>query len=551
MASEEENQGQHIVECDLCETPVSFYCRRCGVNLCDSCLPIHMRVKSKNGHDVVDYVSKDDDDTCFCESHPKNECSAYCKTCNVSICMLCVSIKHKSHEMSELSDKIEELLKVIAKENERLQSFKHELESILDHTTKMVSSISSIYKQKKDEVTARGEEWHKEIEKTVKKLHQELDDMQKEHEALLKKQETEYKGILKNLDQINRRATSLQKSNDVKEMQTFIPMIEKQKTLSEFTQYSFPTFCEGKIDADYLQSYFGYVINKQVQENKISFTKKKLKVNEFTETKFFEIPTVISVLDTGFPAYGISNRLFDIAYTDDNKVWMGGNTKELKLFDLQGHLHRTVSITYVGSFIYMLNKQVGYIDENKRAVKIISNSNNDVTIFTTGDWNPRGITSTASGDLLVCLYKDNQSKVVRYSSTGGVLQEIQYDSLCQPIYSSPYYITENVNGDIIVTDWKKNSVIAVNRLGILRFSYSKEKNIFFASAVVHDSFGHVIIADYRGDKIHLLDRDGQFLRYIIPREGIKSPRALCIMGHGEMIVGEGWTGNAKKIKYLK
>ncbi|XP_052676876.1 tripartite motif-containing protein 2-like [Crassostrea angulata] len=347
----------------------------------------------------------------------------------------------------------------------------------------MVSSISSIYKQKKDEVTARGEEWHKEIEKTVKKLHQELDDMQKEHEALLKKQETEYKGILKNLDQINRRATSLQKSNDVKEMQTFIPMIEKQKTLSEFTQYSFPTFCE--------------------------------------------------------------------AYTDDNKVWMGGNTKELKLFDLQGHLHRTVSITYVGSFIYMLNKQVGYIDENKRAVKIISNSNNDVTIFTTGDWNPRGITSTASGDLLVCLYKDNQSKVVRYSSTGGVLQEIQYDSLCQPIYSSPYYITENVNGDIIVTDWKKNSVIAVNRLGILRFSYSKEENIFFASAVVHDSFGHVIIADYRGDKIHLLDRDGQFLRYIIPREGIKSPRALCIMGHGEMIVGEGWTGNAKKIKYLK
>lgn len=102
--------------------------------------------------------------------------------------------------MSELSDKIAELLKVIAKENNRLQSFKHELESILDHTTKMLSSISSIYSQKKDEVTARGEEWHKEIEKTVKKLHQELDVMQKEHEALLEKQETEYEEIIENLD---------------------------------------------------------------------------------------------------------------------------------------------------------------------------------------------------------------------------------------------------------------------------------------------------------------------------------------------------------------
>lgn len=120
MTSEEETQGQHIVECDLCQTPVSFFCRRCGVNLCDHCLPIHVRIKSKNGHDVVDYVSKDDDDTGFCDSHPKNECSAYCKTCNVPICMLCVSIKHKSHEMCELSDKVEELLKVIAEENERL-----------------------------------------------------------------------------------------------------------------------------------------------------------------------------------------------------------------------------------------------------------------------------------------------------------------------------------------------------------------------------------------------------------------------------------------------
>lgn len=156
MASEEETQSQHFVECDLCQTPVSFFCRRCGVNLCDQCVPKHLRVKSKDGHDVVDYISKDD--TCFCNSHPQNDCSAYCKTCNVPICMLCVSITHKSHEMSEMSDKIEELLKVIAKKNSRLQSFKHELETVLDHTTNLLSSISSIYKKKKDEVTARGEE---------------------------------------------------------------------------------------------------------------------------------------------------------------------------------------------------------------------------------------------------------------------------------------------------------------------------------------------------------------------------------------------------------
>lgn len=180
--------------------------------------------------------------------------------------------------MAELSDKIEELLKVIAKENERLQSFKHDFETILDHTTKMLSSISPIYKQKKDEVTARGEVWDKEIEKTVKKFHQELDDMQKEHEGLLKIHERKYEK--KNFDQINRKATRLQKSQYVKEMQTFIPLIKKQGALTKFTQYSFPTFYECKIDANYLQTNFGYVekngrkedtaLRKEIESTRVS-----------------------------------------------------------------------------------------------------------------------------------------------------------------------------------------------------------------------------------------------------------------------------------------
>ena len=160
MASQMISQGQEAVECGLCQNPVSFFCRRCGVNLCDSCLPDHVRAK----HDVVDYTSKDDDDVCLCDSHPENKCSAYCQKCDVPICILCVSIKHRSHELSELQDKVEELLKAISGENDRLQSFRHEMETLLDHTTKQLSSLSSFYQQKKDEVTARGKEWQKLID---------------------------------------------------------------------------------------------------------------------------------------------------------------------------------------------------------------------------------------------------------------------------------------------------------------------------------------------------------------------------------------------------
>uniref|UniRef100_K1QUM6 Tripartite motif-containing protein 45 n=1 Tax=Magallana gigas TaxID=29159 RepID=K1QUM6_MAGGI len=543
MASRDE--AQHLVECGLCQQPVSFFCRRCGVNLCDPCVPIHLRVKSKNGHDIVDYTSKDDGDTCHCDSHPQNECSAYCKTCDAPICILCVSIKHKSHEISELSDKIQELLKVITRENDRLQSSKHELERVLDHTTKLLSSIPSIYKKKKDEVTARGEEWHKQIEETVKKLHQELDDMQKEHEAVLQKQKKEFEELIEKVNEMNGKTIKLQKSKNVTEIQTFIPVIEKQETLSEFSQYSLPTFFECKIDEHYLQTYFGYI--DKMQERKTSLIEKKFKETDFLVRGILAVPMVTSVIDTGFPAGEKKNRLFDMAVTDDNKVWMGGASRELKLFDLQGHLHHTVSITNTGMYLCMYNKRVVYIDQSDNTVRMISDTDNVVTMFTTGDWQPYGVTSAASGDILVGLRKDDQYKVVRYSSTGTVLQDIQYDSQGQPLYKDATHITENVNGDIIVTDWKENAVIAVDSLGIFRYSYSGVKY----SAVTTDSVGHVIVPDFLGNKIHMLNSDGRFMMYIIPDGEIHRPRAVCIIGHGEMMVGECLTGIAKRIKYLE
>lgn len=172
-------------------------------------------------------------------------------------------------------------------------------------------------------------------------------------------------------------------------------------------------------------------------------------------------------------------------------------------------------------------------------------------MFTTGNWKPYGVSSAASGDLLICLRKDDQSKVVRYSSTGAVLQEIQYDSHCQPLYKEATYNTENINGDIIVTDIGKNTVIAVDRLGIFRYLYSGKDGDFAASSIATDSFGHVIVTDLSGNKIHMLDRDGRFLRYIIPEEGINRPSAVCILGHGEIMVGECMSGIAKRINYLE
>ncbi|XP_056015627.1 uncharacterized protein LOC130053071 [Ostrea edulis] len=549
MEPEEKTQGQHVVECNICEQPVSFFCRRCVVNLCDPCVPVHLRIKSKTGHDVVDYASRDDVHTPTCDFHPLNECSLYCQTCDVPICLVCVSIKHKSHEMSELSEQIEELMKTIMKENDRLQKYKCDIEKRLDHTTERLPLLSKIYQEKKDEVTSRGEVWHRQIEKTVKTLHQELDDMQKKHESLLQKQKRELKEILGKVDEINTTTMKLKNSQNVLEMKKCISLIQNQATPSEITHYSFPVFCKCKIDDNYLKSYFGYIEN--IQEKKISLRTSISEDAVISNHKILEMPKVITAIDTGFPACENNSRLYDITVIDDNRVWMGGASYELKLFDFQGNLHDTVSITTQGLFLTVYNKHVIYTVSGSSTVCRVADDKRIQTMFTTAEWRPFGITSTASDDILVCLRKDDQYKVVRYSRTGTVLQEIQYDLQGQPLYRDATYIAENVNGDIIVTDWTKNAVIAVDRLGIFLFSYSGRDKPFFACAVTTDPAGHVIVTDFKGDKIHMLDKDGRFLRYIIPDLGIKFPRGVCIVGDGEIFVGETLNGVAKRIKYFE
>lgn len=95
-------------------------------------------------------------------------------------------------------------MKDITRENDRLKLSCRELNSLLDHTTKQLSSFSSIYQKRKDEVTARGKEWHKLIDKHAKKLHQELDDQKKkEHEAKLQKQKKTFEEMVENMDIMN------------------------------------------------------------------------------------------------------------------------------------------------------------------------------------------------------------------------------------------------------------------------------------------------------------------------------------------------------------
>lgn len=135
------------------------------------------------------------------------------------------------HETFELSEKIKELLQLIKQGNDLLQSWKNESRSVLDQTTKLVPFISLSYKQKTNEVTTMGAKFNN---KMIKESHEELENTQNEFEEVVVLSSMKmFEERIKKLNKIDEKLTKIQKSNNVKELQNLLSVIEE--TLGEFT----------------------------------------------------------------------------------------------------------------------------------------------------------------------------------------------------------------------------------------------------------------------------------------------------------------------------
>lgn len=148
-----------------------------------------------------------------------------------------------------------------------------------------------------------------------------------------------------------------------------------------------------------------------------------------------------------------------------------------------------------------------------------------------------------------------QTRVVRYSGTAEK-QSIQFDDKGQLLfhsYNGYKYIAENRNLDICVVDCQAGAVVVLDQTGkLVRFRYTGEmiarKNMLFCPlGLATDSQCQILISDISNDCIHVIDQDGQFLRYIDC--GLKCPWGLCTDKDDNLFVA-GKGGSLRKIKYL-
>ncbi|XP_055999047.1 E3 ubiquitin-protein ligase TRIM71-like [Ostrea edulis] len=548
--------AQEVLLCDLCETvPLQSHCELCNINLCVNCAVKHLSDSSKR-HKVVPFLHRKSTNYHKCPDHADKHCEIYCEKCGVPVCSTCALFgKHKGHDVSDILEKFSAKTESLQKDLEELETRIYpRYKEMASNVETEKAELETKYGRLTTDADEQGEILHREITAIVNRQKSAIAEMKTKHLDALNKNTEEITQKMAELKQIMSDLKSILKLNDVSLTSTYKSRNSQFRTLPPKVRVTLPSLSPQKINKDQLNEMFGSLSPLSINTEHGDTMKSAEAVSSPPVKPLLDEPRVTATIDTGY------NRLYSVSCLSEDQVWTYGNNETMKLLNPQsklltsiqtksGNAPEDIAVTRDGDLVYT--------DISNNTVNLIKNKQIQ-TVITLQGWRPLTVCCTAGNDLLVTMISDDRkpSKVVRYSGSTEK-QSIQFDDQGRPLYSSgPYsdnkYLSENKNLDICVADWLASAVVVVNQSGKLRFRYtghpSNTEQSFKPAGITTDSQSHILTADYNNHRIHILDQDGQFLRYI--HCDLDRPLDLCVDIRDNLFVAEWLTAKVKKIQYL-
>nr|XP_022304487.1 uncharacterized protein LOC111111672 [Crassostrea virginica] len=548
------HSAQDAVCCALCRDAVApMYCNVCHTHLCGDCVAKHFSDKSKF-HNVVpleQFLSTLNSPECL--AHPTKQCELHCEQCDIPICSSCISSrKHIGHKAVDIFEDFESKKEDLRKDLEELEKsifpkYQESAAIIKTQTTDQQKHSQKLTA----ELNKRGEALHTEINTIVQREQLKIDNLNAQHLAAIKNQEAVINKALREIKEVIAHLKSLLETTDISHVSKYKSRNGEFRKLPPKLKISLPNFKPQKINTLQLLKQFGPLSSLSI-ETEQGYT-------------LLDVPRLVADI----PSMGY-DCLYNASCLNDEKIWTSGNNEIMKLYNLKGEVLESVqtksgeapmdiAVTRSGGLVYA--------DPWDRSINLVSGTQIQ-TLITLRGWKPRGLCSTSSGDLLVIMRSDDnkQTKVVRYSGSTKK-QTIHWDDQGKPLnssyrYSNIKYLSENRNLDICVADIEAGAVVVVSAAGKLRFRYTGPpytprksfdpfcQGSFDLFGITTDSQGNILIADHSNHRIHIIDQDGHFLRFI-HNCGLQLPWGLCVDSRDNLFVAERYTGKVKKIMYYK
>ncbi|XP_062595581.1 uncharacterized protein LOC134256924 [Saccostrea cucullata] len=175
-------------------------------------------------------------------------------------------------------------------------------------------------------------------------------------------------------------------------------------------------------------------------------------------------------------------EVYHISFVTTDMVWISDSSGHTILTNKKGTRLHILADTGSRTGGHCVNREGNliYVDKYHNINKLSTDKKTHKRLLkNTESWEAKCVhCSPFNADLLVGMrrYERNKpdysdAKVMRYSSEGQEIETI-YNDKGRKLYKFPRYITENHNGDVIVSDLYKHAVVVTNPEGIHRFSYT-------------------------------------------------------------------------------
>ncbi|XP_052692239.1 uncharacterized protein LOC128170502 [Crassostrea angulata] len=565
--------GQHYLVCgnEDCKKNCQFYCNSCHLPLCEQCRDEHHNIPENKNHEVVPYrqrmrklpVEK-------CKDHPTKDIDMICKNCQVAVCSKCLIKDHRGHTFDDLEtiysknftlclDKIYNINQYYLPTSQDIKRDIKEdvlkLKAFMDKIRTSIKAEAESVKRLVEKAMSDNLEQANEMEETLLEKLQSQDKAYDEYNGYLENLVKEFQGYL-SYDKVQNNSILFSLSE-----------VLNIKPIPKSTEPVYPVFTAGQYSKDDVAKLLGTVTvpttkpaSRKIKPMDITSTQLKptrklkeadgdeLEVNQklslsssVTNVKEYIVPGLKSVCH-------ISGGKSGILWASDasgNLVQTDLHGKQLQMIKTSGENESYHTVTLDGNLIFA--------DRTNCSVNRITLGKTITRFITTKGWVPLSIhTSHINGDILVGMTVFFIGRVARYNKTGNEIQSLEQDNKGQRLYSGyPHYITENINGDICVSDRNKHAVIVVNKLGQHRFSYTGQGSKIFPYGICTDILGHIIVCETSSKTVHLLDQDGQLLSLVLSQKGKENPHGVCVDDDNNLHVGYGDTNTVIVYKYLQ
>uniref|UniRef100_A0A8W8LMZ9 B box-type domain-containing protein n=5 Tax=Magallana gigas TaxID=29159 RepID=A0A8W8LMZ9_MAGGI len=566
--------AQHYLVCGTedCEKNCQFYCNDCHQPMCEQCRDEHQKNRETKNHEVVHYKQRKRPlPVVKCKFHPTKEIDLLCKECQIPLCSKCTGSKeHRGHLFTNLEIVFDEKVSIYNEEIANIRSyFEPTSQNLKKEIAGDVTEIKKIMAGIRTSIKAEAESVKKLVDAVTLDKMEQVDKIEQSLLQTLNGQNQEIDDYINSLNGLIKTYYGYLSPSNIEQL-TFALKSESLiiRPIPQTSKPVPPVFTAGQYSKEDVAKLLGRITvpntkpeNRKIKPMETNSTQMKptgKQRKQDREKSDVKQTLSLSSSVTKVREYTVPNvdDVFHISLGKSGRLWVSDSIGNLVQIDLQGNqLQNTqTSGRMEGYHTVTQDGDLIYTDRKNKVINRITPDNTITEFIKTGEWEPISIHSShINGDILVGMRKDGEpSKVTRYNKTGTEIQNIQSDNKGQALYIDPRYITENINGDVCVSDSNKLAVVVVDKSGQHRFSYIGQRSGFNPYGICTDVLVHILVCDDISDTVHLLDQDGQFLCLLLTKQqGVKYPCSVCVDDENNLWVGQWNTNTVTVYKFLQ